>query len=87
MSNWTLTPDGLRTDEQLWADEYLNDVGDYCPTCGNQALQGPPTGCSSPVICTGPGTFLSCPNGPDYPAAICCSKCGAGWCKKCLGED
>ena len=83
MTNWTLTPDGLRTDEQLWVDEYLDDVGDYCPTCGNRALQGPPVGASSPVICT----FPKCPNGDDYPAIICCSKCGSGWCRTCLGED
>ena len=78
MSTWTLTSDGLRTDEQLWAEGFLHDAGSYCPQCGNEAL-----GAALPnVVCT----YVTC-WGKDTPAAVCCRKCGSGWCKKCLGEE
>lgn len=78
MSGWTITPDGLKTDEQLWADDFLTTTGTYCPICGNNGLEGA-------------GINETCKRDPcagelNAPAAIRCHFCWCNWCKKCLGE-
>ena len=76
MSTWTLTPDGLKTDDQLWADDFL---------LSNQSCF-----CGHPLRRAGIGKLcrmILCGNQSGASAAIECSQCEWAWCRECLGGD
>ena len=73
VSTWTLTPDGLKTDDQLWADDFL---------LTNQSCF-----CGHPLRRAGIGKTCQMISCDSQPGAIECSKCDLAWCRECLGED
>jgi len=73
VSNWILTPDGLKTDDQLWADDFL--INNQSCLCNHPLRRARIGKTCRMTLCAG------------QPGVIECSGCGLAWCRECLGED